>query len=195
VPVTDFMGFGVFTETWKLMYYPNSPNPLHSSESASVAALLQQQSRRPESGGGGSGYANSGDDEEEDWSIGGQAFLYHRPSDPGDRHNRFTFSSGRQRAEERSNKDGFTQSGGQDDDAWVSKVMLRALLRWRAKQRRPTEVFLAGQNGFGASSDSTVPPSAAQKRFERTRSALAAVRGDAADEDLMTDLDILSGNN
>ena len=72
--VTDFLGYGVATREWKLLYYPRQD----------------------------------------------EGFLYHRMSDPCDRINRFSLDAAK------------------EADARVTRLMLFALLRWRARLLPPS---------------------------------------------------------
>jgi len=184
VPVADFLGCGVFTKTWKLLYYP----------AANVDRAI--------------------------WSgVGGQAFLFNRLTDPGDRDNRFTvasenFSPNTSHAAAATNRlatpaDAAAAAAAaallaDPSDAAVSKAMLKALLRWRSRQRRPQ----VREKKYAAPSAKTqekhkpsrgsslVTPSSPQpastcenQRFERARRLLFLAAGNKADADLSTDLE------
>jgi len=122
VAVTDFLGYGVATREWKLLYYPRQD----------------------------------------------EGFLFHRASDPSDRINRFT------------------RVAGEADDAKVTSIMLRALLRWRARllpassAGRPMSTTLSGEGGSAATKMAT-------RQFSRS-SSHHDLRGTDAELSLMHDL-------
>lgn len=97
VAATDFLGYGVATATWKLLYYPQRD----------------------------------------------EGFLFHRRSDPSDRVNRFNGTQALAgRTGEGTGAAGPEAAGAGWSDAAVSSIMLRALLRWRARQVTPALLAL-----------------------------------------------------
>ena len=164
VAVTDFFGYGVVTAQWKMMFYPRD----------------------------------------------NEGRLFHRRSDPHDRINRWRNpddsrkSSGGSPHRARSSADARTSRGstidrsignednGNDDDEWITTVMLAALLRWRARQEPMGYFRGALTQGLAPAVDHRTPNDGSSRATRARRdlaSLIATVRGTDAEMDLMEDLE------